>query len=142
MVQHLCTILLEDGPARKAKTKQVSRDLHFLASGVIEVLNAIARTNLSLFQSFFGSNSWDQVEFYHVLNFLLAQLGGDSSVSDTDSSSDGGGGTSSSLSNRDRDTKVDVSKADLRDSIITLIGYFVQNNPKNQVRDFSSLPSL
>jgi hypothetical protein len=131
MVQHLASVLLMDGPARKSR-KQVSRDIHFLSFGIVEVLKTIAQTNIALFQTFFG-NGWDQVELYHVANYLLAHLVVDES--DSDSNSDGGG-----PSRINNENKIDASKADLRDSLIELIGLYCTNNPHNQVRSFPRFP--
>jgi hypothetical protein len=135
MVQHLASVLLMDGPLHKSK-KQVSRDIHFLSFGIVEVLKTIAQTNTSLFQSFFG-NGWDQVEFYHVTNYLLTHLAS-LEESDSDSGSSDGGREGPKPTSSSSDNKIEASKADLRDSLIELIGYYCSNNQHNQVRTGTS----
>lgn len=137
VLSHLASVLLQDGPIRQSKKRPLSRDLHFLSFCIVELFKSIAIFNAPVIQGFFGGSSYEQVEFYHVANFLLTHLGAEE-LSDSDSSTDGGmnssGASKKSLSGArgSADNKIEARPADLLHTIVELIGLVCIGNPTNQ----------
>jgi hypothetical protein len=137
VLSHLASVLLQEGPLRQSKKRPLSRDLHFLAFCIVELLKSIAIFNIPVIQAFLGASSYEQVEFYHVANFLLTHLGAEE-LSDSDSSTDGGSQSTSKQAGGigvrgNADNKIEARPSDLLHAVVELVGLVCVQNPANQV---------
>lgn len=140
VLSHLASVLLQEGPLRQSKKRPLSRDLHFLAFCIVELLKSIAIFDIPVVQAFLGTSSYEQVEFYHVANFLLTHLGVEE-LSDSDSSTDGGQPSPAQTNKKlslipggrgSADNKIEARPADLLHAVVELIGLVCVQNTANQ----------